>query len=399
MSTKNPVRLIDLFRYYKGLPHQQAAVQQLGELIPEELLGRDQEWFHVWSQDGKVPDPDWLAPALDIIKEFEGCRLVAYQDAVAVWTIGWGTTRFLDRPVQQGDKITQQQANELLRNDVEIRASKLFELIPRVKEWGGNRAAALISWAYNVGMGAVEESTLAARLNHGADPITTVQEELPRWNKADGKVLEGLKRRREAEVKLFCGDRVPPTPPHQQDAVRGNPLVVPWFSQRDSSTDEARRMCFSSSCAMMLAFMKPSAITGPNGDDQYLRRVKGYGDTTDPKAQLHALNSFGIKASFSQKADFKTIENQINCGVPVPCGYLHRGPVTKPSGGGHWLCVVGYTKTHVIVHDPWGEADLITGDTVSSVARYCHYSRENFGKRWMVDGPGSGWAIIATPCY
>lgn len=179
----------------------------------------------------------------------------------------------------------------------------------------------------------------------------------------------------------------------QQGAV--NPLQVPWYGQLDSATDQARRMCFSSSCAMLLQHLKPGTLSGPNGDDQYLKRVQTFGDTTDAAAQIKALASYGIKARFVQNAGWRTIEDQIAQCVPVPCGFLHRGPVTAPSGGGHWLIVVGHTPTHLIVHDPFGEADLVTGATVSSVARFAEYSRKNFGPRWMVEGPGTGWAIIA----
>jgi hypothetical protein len=183
--------------------------------------------------------------------------------------------------------------------------------------------------------------------------------------------------------------------PSSAAAPRGNPLSVPWFSQLDSSTDQARRMCFSSSCAMLLAFLRPGVLSGANGDDQYLQRVLRYGDTTDAAAQLQALASYGIEAEFTQKASFRTLEAQISAGIPVPCGYLHRGPVERPAGGGHWLIVVGHTPTHLIVHDPFGEADLVSGATIGGTARFCHYSRRNFGRRWMVEGEGSGWAVIA----
>ena len=185
-----------------------------------------------------------------------------------------------------------------------------------------------------------------------------------------------------------------PSPPAAITNSRGNPLSVPWFAQLDSATDQARRMCFSSSCAMLLAFLKPGVLTGPNGDDQYLARVRQFGDTTDAAAQIRALASYGIKARFTSEASFATLEQQIAAGVPVPCGYLHRGPVSSPTGGGHWLIVVGITPTHVIVHDPLGEADLVNGTTLGGTARFCRYSRQNFGRRWMVEGEGSGWAVL-----
>ena len=182
----------------------------------------------------------------------------------------------------------------------------------------------------------------------------------------------------------------------QQQTGYGNPLQVPWYSQMDSADRaQAARMCFSSSCAMLLQYLKPGTLAGPNGDDQYLKRVQQYGDTTDPTAQIRALSSFGIRAKFSKVAGFADLEQQINRGVPVPVGFLHRGPVSAPSGGGHWLIVVGYTKDHLVVHDPFGEADLVSGATLGGVARFARYSRRNFGPRWMVEGANTGWAVIA----
>jgi predicted chitinase len=182
----------------------------------------------------------------------------------------------------------------------------------------------------------------------------------------------------------------------QQQTGYGNPLQVPWYAQLDSTDrKQAARMCFSSSCAMLLQYLKLGTLKGVNGDDQYLKRVQIYGDTTDAKAQVQALSSFGVKARFVTTAGWGDIERQVNAGIPVPCGFLHRGPVSAPSGGGHWLIVVGFTQTHLIVHDPFGEADLVGGKTLGGVARFARYSRQNFGPRWQVEGPGTGWAIIA----
>ena len=148
---------------------------------------------------------------------------------------------------------------------------------------------------------------------------------------------------------------------------------------------------------MLLAFLKPGFLSGPNGDDQYLARVHQFGDSTDPATQIKTLASYGITARFSKQARFRTLEQQIAAGIPIPCGYLHRGPVSSAVGGGHWLIVVGITASHLIVHDPFGEVDLVNGTTVGGIARFCRYSRRNFGRRWMVEGEGSGWAVLAEP--
>ena len=215
----------------------------------------------------------------------------------------------------------------------------------------------------------------------------------------DPKALEEggtLRRLWTARQAAVAAD--PPPSPASAPAIatsRGNPLSVPWFAQLDSATDQARRMCFSSSCAMLLAFLKPGVLKGSNGDDQYLARVCQFGDTTDPAAQIKALASYNISARFSKQTSLSTLEKQIAAGIPVPCGYLHRGPVSRPAGGGHWLIVVGITPSHLIVHDPLGEADLVNGITIGGTARFCRYSRANFGRRWMVEGDGSGWAVLA----
>ena len=184
-----------------------------------------------------------------------------------------------------------------------------------------------------------------------------------------------------------------------------NPLQgVPCFRQTDSSQASQRsRSCFSSSCAMLVEALRPGSLKGSNGDAQYLSVVQRYGDSTDANAQLQALAHFGVTARLVQDADFQLIEQQIARGIPVPCGYLHRGPVDRPTGSGHWLIVIGHTPTQVVVNDPWGEPDLIHGTTLNANGMGLRFSRQNFGKRWMVEpigggayryAPGKGWAVV-----
>ena len=182
----------------------------------------------------------------------------------------------------------------------------------------------------------------------------------------------------------------------QQPRTLTNPLQVPYYSQRDSETGHALRMCFSSACAMLLETIRPGTLQGPNADDRYLGRVLRYGDTIDAAAQLRALQSFGVTARFVQNADWGTIERQIAAGVPVPMGILHHGPVGAPSGDGHWITAIGHTADAIIVHDPFGDLDLLSGRYVNNWGARLRYSRKNLGPRWMVEGPGTGWAIIAT---
>jgi hypothetical protein len=174
-----------------------------------------------------------------------------------------------------------------------------------------------------------------------------------------------------------------------------NPLQVRYFSQRDSQTEHAMRMCFSSSCAMLLETLKPGTLKGPNGDDAYLGRVLRYGDTTETASQIEALEFYGVKARFVQNANWATIERQIDRGIPVPIGILHHGFVIAPRGYGHWICAIGYDSNAITVHDPFGDLDLVNGGYLSTKGASLRYSRRNLGPRWMVEGPGTGWAIIA----
>ena len=141
-----------------------------------------------------------LGPALDVIKEFEGLRLKAYLDPVGLPTIGWGNTRYQDgKPVKIGDSITESQADELLLDDVAERAKKLEDLIQ--VPVNDHQFGAIVSFAYNVGIGAFTNSTLRRKLNAG--DYDGAAAEFKRWNKAGGKVLNGLIRRRKAEEALF----------------------------------------------------------------------------------------------------------------------------------------------------------------------------------------------------
>jgi GH24 family phage-related lysozyme (muramidase) len=374
-------------------PHQLAALGRLDERLkahPDILQEFTEGWRAAGSPAAPAPVAAWLAPAQRIVKEFEGCKLQAYICPAGVPTIGWGSTTIGGKVVREGQSISQAQADAQLNADLQRFYDALARAIPAVTSWPGNRVAALVSWTYNIGVGAMQDSTLRRRILAGEDPAKVAAEELPRWINKGTPVEAGLTRRRAAELSLFLGQQL------QQQTGYGNPLQVPWYAQMDSADRaQAARMCFSSSCAMLLQYLKPGTLTGPNGDDQYLKRVQQFGDTTDPTAQIRALSSYGVKARFTKVAGWRVVEDQIAKGIPVPCGFLHRGPVSAPSGGGHWLIVVGHTRDHLIVHDPFGEADMVNGTTLGGVARFARYSRRNFGPRWMVEGANTGWAVIA----
>lgn len=132
---------------------------------------------------------------INLIKQFEGCKLKAYKCPAGRWTIGYGHTN----GVKSGQTITQAKAEEYLKNDLVI-YEKGVENVVKVK-LNQNQFDALVSFSYNVGLGALRTSTLMKKLN--AKDYTGAANEFPRWNKSNGKVLSGLTRRRAAEQKLF----------------------------------------------------------------------------------------------------------------------------------------------------------------------------------------------------
>ena len=138
-----------------------------------------------------------------LIKGFEGCRLTAYPDPGTggfPWTIGYGWTLPVDgKPVRPGMTIDQATADRLLKTGLVSYENDVLKIV-KVKLTQG-QFDALVSLAYNIGSRALSTSTLLKKLNAG--DIKGAADEFLRWNKAGGKVLNGLTRRREAERALF----------------------------------------------------------------------------------------------------------------------------------------------------------------------------------------------------
>ena len=176
----------------------------------------------------------------------------------------------------------------------------------------------------------------------------------------------------------------------------GKVLPVKYQSQRDnkaSGADNAGRTCFSSSCAMLAMTVKPGCVAN---DDAYIQKRQPFGDSTDGGAQVKCLKSLGINARFTQSGNNDNIKKQIDRGIPVPVGILHHGPASSPSGGGHWICVIGYddAKGGFIVHDPWGEIDNASGTYPDTNGASKLYSYKLFDSRWTVAGNSDGWAVL-----
>ena len=135
---------------------------------------------------------------VDLIKHFESCKLTAYQDSVGIWTIGWGHTG----SVKKGDIWTQGEADNILLNDLDKFEGYVnqYVKVPLTQ----NQFDALVSWTFNLGPGNLKSLTMLTKLNE--KKYDEVPSQMKRWNKAGGKVLRGLERRRNAEAAMFSGE-------------------------------------------------------------------------------------------------------------------------------------------------------------------------------------------------
>lgn len=133
---------------------------------------------------------------INLIKYYEQCRLRAYQDTGGVWTIGWGHT---GPEVKKGLKITQEKADELLREDLREAELVVNQLVPY--GLAEHQFDALVSLVFNIGKTAFKNSTLLRMLKLG--DILGASKQFGRWIHDNGKKLNGLIERREAERKLF----------------------------------------------------------------------------------------------------------------------------------------------------------------------------------------------------
>lgn len=193
------------------IPYEQwSAFKSYGDMILKSHDKKDFAYLLADNVQGKiVTDPQPLPPkggarinkaGLDLIKEFEGFYAKAYKDPVGIPTIGWGTIQYPDgRKVKMGDVCTKEEAEHWLLHEV---AEKEKGVIESCKvQVSDNEFSALVSFAYNLGVGALKTSTLLKKLNEGYK--LSAADEFLRWTKAGGKTLAGLVRRRKAERELF----------------------------------------------------------------------------------------------------------------------------------------------------------------------------------------------------
>lgn len=142
--------------------------------------------------------------AEDLIKSFEGCKLTAYKCPAGVWTVGYGNTSYLKAflPNPQNISITQEQANSLFDNDYNLHKNGVKRYFP-VNYLNDNELGALTSFAFNLGIGRLQKSTLRKVILNDKQDYAKIHYELQKYSYAAGKQLLGLLRRRSAEFQLY----------------------------------------------------------------------------------------------------------------------------------------------------------------------------------------------------
>jgi len=195
-------------------------------------------------------------------------------------------------------------------------------------------------------------------------------------------------------AELYRADPAPKPEASPSPGKISNPLAgFPFFDQKDNGP-QGWRQCQSSSVAMCLAYLK---VPGIKDDTDYLRVVQRHGDTTDQAAHAAALKELGVRARFRRNMTPAQLQAEIKAGYPVAIGVLHHGPVSAPTGGGHYVAVYGFDATSWIVNDPYGELDLVAGSWASqapNAGKGQRYSFANLNPRWAPTGyDGWGWCF------
>ena len=138
-----------------------------------------------------------MAVAITFIGGWEGLKLKAYQDIVGVWTVCYGETR----GVSKGDTYTKAECDEMLAEGIIDFEKQVDRLITYKGPIPIETKIAIVSWAYNVGIGNASKSTLIKKVNQG--DLEGACNELLKWNRAGGKVVKGLTNRR-IDEKALC---------------------------------------------------------------------------------------------------------------------------------------------------------------------------------------------------
>lgn len=328
---------------------------------------------------------------LALIKRFEGCKLKAYQDSVGVWTIGYGHTV----GVFKGQVITQAQADAYLKSDC-ANAEKHVNNYDNIYHWNQNQFDALVSFTFNCGSG-----NLKTLLNNGQRTIAEISAKITAYNKAGGKILQGLVNRRNAEKELF--DKMDTVSTYNKSQMMKPVSYLQtdpkWKNYNYSAKGEKKTIgssgCGVTAAAMVIATLKDKNVTpvttaewsmahGYKALNQgtyytyFVPQFKQYGIT------CRQLNSSNLYSKFSSSAHTEAL-NALKNGNWV-IAVMGKGHWTS---SGHFILLYKYENGYVYINDPAStKADRIknTWDLFAKQVKYM----------WVVDVPDSFKTGITT---
>lgn len=371
----NKIRLGDLFRYYKALPHQMAAITELEHAINKanpNILGRDQGWFKTWSVAGKQTNfPNTWEGVLEAAR-VAGAKFPELVAAQWALESGWGKhvsgrNNFFGLKGEGTDTKTQEFINNqwVTITDSFIDFPDLLScVIYLVDHWYKDFK------------------------NYKGCNNAGTREEAAQWLVKEGYATDPTYASKLIQLMTQHAGAKPLVKPKEK-------VLKVAYEYQLGPDDGATgyRQCFSSSCAMVARYYGKIS-----GDYEYNRLRARFGDTTDPKAQIATLKALGLTATFEMDGTAEELENEVSNGHPVPVGWLHKNHVSNPGGTGHWSVVIGFTPTHFIQNDPYGEADLVKGGYISHKGGAgVAYSRKNWLPRWLIDGDDTGWFMKIRP--
>jgi len=364
------VQLIDLFRNYRHLEHQDQSINELEQLILEaspKALDKGQNWYQIWSS---LQFENTWESACQLAKT-AGAK---YPECVAAqWALesDWGrSTSGKNNYFGLKGEGTEMATKEFTDGRLMTTKSKFINFTSNwacfkylVDKWykdykeykGVNRAKSTI-----------ECTELLVKEGYATDPD---------YAKKLMRII-----RRQSRVESDVKERI---------------LDIPYEYQLDNTTGTGYRECFSSTCAMIARY-----YGRVKSDDEYNNIRARYGDTTNVQVQLDTLRSLKLETKYITNGTEEFLESELNAGRPIAVGWLHKGSFQTPTGGGHWTCCIGYTKDAFVFNDPNGKADVVNGgyiDNTKSSGYLVRYSRKNWLRRWEVDGKGTGWAIVVKP--
>ena len=161
-----------------------------------------------------------------------------------------------------------------------------------------------------------------------------------------------------------------------------------YYSQRDNYT-QPNRTCNSSSNAMYLNWlMQTTHHIGLSGDNEYLRKVLSYGDSTHHDIQTKVIKEYGYSTKWMTDHDLPFVKDLLITGLPVVCNILHRGTIQNPHGG-HVIMLIAYNSNSniLIAHDPYG---TLASNYSNHNGAYSQIKEYEFSKRWQ-----GGYRILA----